>query len=51
MHGKVVIISRMIQATIGVTISHAMFLSGGLDDGSNCKAGTINFPNRKNLGG
>jgi hypothetical protein len=28
-----------------------VFLSEGLDDGSNCKAGTISFPNRKTLGG
>jgi hypothetical protein len=30
---------------------HAMFLSGGLDDGSNCEAGIISFPNGKTIGG
>jgi hypothetical protein len=50
-HGKVVISSRTIQATIGATISHAIFLSGGLDDGSNCETGMISFPNGKTLGG
>jgi hypothetical protein len=32
-HGKVFLSGRTIQATIGATISHAIFLSGGLDDG------------------
>jgi hypothetical protein len=27
-----------------------VFLSGGLEDGSNCEAGTISFPNGKTLG-
>jgi hypothetical protein len=50
-NGKVVISGRLIQATIGATISHAVFLSGGLDDGINCEAGTISFPNRKTFVG
>jgi hypothetical protein len=49
-HGKVVISGSTIKATIGATISHAMLLSGGLGDGSNCMAGTISFPNGKTLG-
>jgi hypothetical protein len=48
-HGKVVI--RTIQATIGATISHAVFLSGAMDDERNCKSGIISFPNGKTLSG
>jgi hypothetical protein len=36
---------------IGATVSHAMFLSGAMDDDSNCEAGIISFPNGKTLGG
>jgi hypothetical protein len=50
-HRKEVISGRMIQATKWETISHAVFLSRGLDNGSNCKARTISFPNGKTLGG
>jgi hypothetical protein len=35
----------------GSTASHAMFLSRGLDDGSNCEAWIISFPNGKTVGG
>ncbi len=44
---------RTIQATIRATISRAIFLSGGLDDGSNYETGTgtISFPNGKTWGG
>jgi hypothetical protein len=50
-HGKVIIIGRTIQATVGATISHAVFLSGAMDDDSNCKSGIISFPNSKTLSG
>jgi hypothetical protein len=50
-HRKEVISGCMIQATSAETISHAVFLSIGLDNGSNCKARTISFPNGKTLGG
>jgi hypothetical protein len=50
-HDKVVISGRTIQATIVAAISHTVFLSGALDDGNNCEAGTISFPNSKTLGG
>jgi hypothetical protein len=43
-HGKVVIGGRTVQATIGATMSHTMFLSGTMDDDSNCEAGIISFP-------
>jgi hypothetical protein len=49
-HDKVVISGCKIQVTIGATISHDVFLSEGLDNGSNCEAGTISFPNGKTLG-
>ncbi len=32
-------------------VSYAILMSWNLDDGSNCEAGTIIFPNRKTLGG
>jgi hypothetical protein len=48
---KVVINGRSFQAKISSTASHAMFLSGGLDDGSDCEAGIISFPNGKTIGG
>jgi hypothetical protein len=50
-HGKVVIGGRTIQAKIGAIMSHAMFLSGAMDDDSNCKTRIISFPNGKTLGG
>jgi hypothetical protein len=50
-HRKVVLNGHTIQATIGATVSHAIFLSGNLDDNSNCEAGVISFPNCKTMGG
>jgi hypothetical protein len=47
--GKVVIGGRTVQAKIGATISHVMFLSGAMDDDSNCETGIISFPNGKTL--
>jgi hypothetical protein len=49
-HGKVLIRGRMVQATIWATVSHAMFLSGAMDDNSNCEVRIISLPNRKTLG-
>jgi hypothetical protein len=49
MHGKFIISGRMIQATIGATVSSVTFLSGRLDDISNCEAGVINFPDGKTM--
>jgi hypothetical protein len=46
-NGKVVINGRTLQAKIGATVSHAMFLSGAMDDNSN--DGIISFPNGKTL--
>jgi hypothetical protein len=49
--GKVVIGGCTVQATIGATVSHVIFLIGAMDDNSNCEVGIISFPNRKTLGG
>jgi tRNA-binding EMAP/Myf-like protein len=40
-----------VQDKIEATMSHAMLLSGGMDDDSNCETGLISFPNGKTLGG
>ncbi len=45
-HGKVVKGGHTVQATVGATVSHAMFLSGAMDDDSNCEVRIISFPNR-----
>jgi hypothetical protein len=50
-HKKVVIGGCTVQAKIGATMSHAMFLSRAMDDNSNCETGIINFLNVKTLGG
>jgi hypothetical protein len=53
-HGKVIIGSCTIQATIGATFSsvfHAVFLSSGIDDDSNCDSGIISFPEGKTMSG
>jgi hypothetical protein len=50
-NGKVIINGRSFQARIGSTTSYTMFLSGGLDDKSNCEVGVISFPNGQTLGG
>jgi hypothetical protein len=49
--GKVVINGKTFQGKIGATVSHSMFLSGGLDDKSNCEVGIISFPSGQKLGG
>jgi hypothetical protein len=41
---------QTIQATIGVTMSHAIFLSGNMDNDSNCKAGITSFPHERTTG-
>jgi hypothetical protein len=47
---KVLIGGCTVQATIGATVSHTMFLSRAMDDDSNCEVGIISFPNGKTLG-
>ncbi len=44
-NGKVVINGQTLQAKIGATVSLTMFLSGAMDDDSNCETGIISFPN------
>ncbi len=51
LHRKVVIGGPTVQAAIGATVSDAMFLSGAMDDDSNCEVRIISFPNGKTLGG
>ncbi len=34
----------------GATISHSVYLSGGMDDDNNCKARIIQFSNGKTMG-
>jgi hypothetical protein len=48
---KVVINGWTLQAKIGAMVSHAMFLSGAMDNYSNCETGIISFSNGKTLGG
>jgi hypothetical protein len=50
-HGKVLIEGCTVQVTIGATVSHTMFLSGAMDDDSNCEVWIISFPNGKTLCG
>jgi hypothetical protein len=49
--GKVIINGKTFQGKIGATVSHSMFLAGGLDDKSNCEVGIISLPNGQTLGG
>ncbi len=36
---------------MGATISHSVFLSGAMDNDSNCESGIISFPNGKTMSG
>ncbi len=42
---------RTVSGKIGATISNTMFLTGNLDDDSNCEVGTVNLRNGKMLSG
>jgi hypothetical protein len=48
--GKLFIGGHTVQVNIGATMSHT-FMSGAMDDDSNCETGIISFPNRKTYGG
>ncbi len=39
------------EGKIGATVSHTMFLSGNLDDSSNCEVGMVTLRDGKVLGG
>jgi hypothetical protein len=42
---------KTIAGKVGATISHTMFLSGGLDDESRCEVGTVTLPDGRVLSG
>jgi hypothetical protein len=44
LNGQVHINGKMLVGKIGATISHTMFLTGGLDDESRCEVGSSPFP-------
>ncbi len=50
-YSKVALGRWTVETAIGATVSHSVFMSGNMDDDSHCKAGVINFPNGKTMGG
>jgi hypothetical protein len=42
---------KMLVGKIGATISHTMFLTGGLDNESRCEVGVVTLPDGKVLNG
>ncbi len=42
---------KMLVGKIGATISHTMFLTGGLDDESRCEVGVVTLPDGRVLNG
>jgi hypothetical protein len=51
LHGNVALGRQTTQAAIGATVLHSVFLSGNMDNESNCEAGIIHFPYGKTMGG
>jgi hypothetical protein len=49
--GQLLINGRTVAGKIGATVSHTMFLSGNLDDSSNCEVGMVTLRDGKVLGG
>jgi hypothetical protein len=49
--GKILLNGRMVKGKVGVTESHTMFLSGGLDDDNRCEVGMVTLPDGKVLNG
>jgi hypothetical protein len=49
LNGQVHINGKMLVGKIGATISHTMFLTGGLDDESRCEVGIVTLPDGKVL--
>jgi hypothetical protein len=49
--GKLAINGRTVKGKTGVTVSHSMFLSGGLDDDSSCEVGAVTLQSGKLLTG
>jgi hypothetical protein len=50
-NGQLIINGRTVSGKIGATVSHIMFLSGGLDDESRCEVGMATLPSGKVLNG
>jgi hypothetical protein len=50
-NGQLLINGRSVVGKIGATVSHTMFLSGNLDDSSNCEVGMVTLRDGKVLGG
>ncbi len=50
-NGQLLINGRPVEGKIGTTVSHTMFLSGSLDDDSNCEVGAVTLQDGKVLGG
>jgi hypothetical protein len=51
LNGQVHINRKTVAGKIGATVSHTMFLTGGLDDESRCEVGIITLPDDRVLNG
>jgi hypothetical protein len=51
LNGQVFINGKAIVGKIGATVSHTMFLTGGLDDESRCEVGVVTLPDGRVLNG
>jgi hypothetical protein len=51
LNGQVHINGKMLVGKIGATISHTMFLTGGLDEESRCEVGVVTLPDSRVLNG
>jgi hypothetical protein len=49
LNGQVHINGKMVAGKIGATVSHTMFLTGGLDDESRCEVGIVTLPDGRVL--
>jgi hypothetical protein len=51
LNGQVFIYGKAIVGKIGATVSHTIFLTGGLDDESRCEVGVVTLPDGRVLNG
>jgi hypothetical protein len=51
LNGQVHINGKTVAGKIGATVSHTMFLTGGLDDESRCEVGIVTLPDGRVLNG
>ncbi len=51
LNGQVHINRKTVAGKISATVSHTMFLTGGLDDESRCEVGIVTFPDGRVLNG